>query len=392
MSEATPVLPPEASRTTKRARLLRPAPGGDTASGDGLSRALETAAAQTRRRVAWVLGGLGVALGAFIIASVAVGAVALSPGQVLTVLADSVGLALPWSVTAQQEAVLLSIRLPRVLMGVIVGAGLAVSGAVLQGLFRNPLADPGLVGVSSGAALGAAVAIVLGASVAGPVAAVAGPAMVTVSAFVMGLSVAAVVYRIATRQRRTSVTTMLLAGIAINALCGAAVGALILFADDGQLRDLTFWTLGSLGGATWGALAVAAPLVCGVLAAAPWLARSLDAMLLGEAEARHLGVHTQRVKAVSVSLAALAVAAATAVSGLIGFIGLVAPHLVRLSLGPGHRALLPGAALCGAVLLVGADLASRTLLAPAEIPIGIVTALVGGPFFLWLLLRQRPSF
>lgn len=354
------------------------------------SATLAAAAGARARRVALVLGGLAVLLVVGMVASIATGAVALSPGEVLAVLADRIGVTLPWAFTAQQEAVLLSIRLPRVLLGGIVGAGLATGGAVLQGLFRNPLADPGLVGVSSGAALGAALAIVLGASVSAS-AAWAGPAMVAVAAFAVGLGTTAVVYRIATQMGRTSVTTMLLAGIAVNALCGAAVGALVLFADDGQLRDLTFWTLGSLGGATWSALAVAVPLVGAVLFAAPWLARSLDAMLLGEAEAGHLGVNTQRVKAVAVSLAALAVAAATAVSGLIGFVGLVAPHLIRLVLGPGHRALLPGAALCGAALLVFADLAARLLLAPAEIPIGIVTALVGGPFFLWLLVRQRPA-
>ena len=352
---------------------------------------LSDGARQRARRVTLVFGGIGVVLAAGIVASIAIGAVTITPGQVLAVLADRIGIDLPWAYSAQQQAVLLSIRLPRVLMGIVVGAGLAVSGAVLQGLFRNPLADPGLVGVSSGAALGAAVAIVLGATAAAPVAIWAGPATVAGCAFAGGLATTALVYRIATRQRRTSVTTMLLAGIAVNALCGAGVGALVLFADDGQLRDLTFWTLGSLGGATWGALVVAAPLVGAVLVASPWLARSLDAMLLGEAEARHLGVRTERVKGVAITLAALAVAAATAVSGLIGFVGLVAPHLVRLALGPGHRALLPGAALTGAALLVAADLAGRILIAPAEVPIGNVTALIGGPFFLWLLMRQRPD-
>ena len=275
------------------------------------------------------------------------------------------------------------------LLSVVVGAGLAVSGAVMQGLFRNPLADPGLVGVSSGAALGAATAIVLGAALGAPAAGALGPFLVAAAAFAGGLATTFVVYRIATARGRTSVTTMLLAGIAINALCGAGVGVLVLFADDGQLRDLTFWTLGSLGGATWAALGVAAPLVGAAVVASPWLARALDALLLGEAEARHLGIRTDRVTAVAVTLSALAVAAATAVAGLIGFVGLVAPHLVRLLLGPGHRALLPGSALAGAALLVLADLAARTVLAPAEVPIGIVTAVAGAPFFLALLLRSE---
>ncbi|MEM1117015.1 MAG: iron ABC transporter permease [Bacteroidota bacterium] len=350
--------------------------------------------AETRRarRIRIALGGTAGVLVVTALASVAAGAVAISVPEAVAILVSALGLAPPASVagveaafTAQQEAVLLSIRLPRVLLGALTGAGLAVSGAVLQGLFRNPLADPGLVGVSSGAALGAASGIVLGTAT------VFGPVGVAAWAFVGGLTTTFVVYRIATRRGRTSVTTMLLAGIAINALCAAGVGALVLFADDGQLRDLTFWTLGSLGGATWEALGVTSVFVIGTLAAAPWLARALDAMLLGEAEARHLGVRTERVKGVVVVLAALAVAAVTAVAGLIGFVGLVAPHLVRLVLGPGHRALLPISALVGAALLVGADLGARLVLAPLEIPIGIVTALVGAPFFLGLLLGERPD-
>ena len=358
--------------------------------------AFEAAAARQARRVRLVLAGLGVLLVAGALLSVAVGAVGLRPAQLVGILMAQSGLgaASPTGAAAftdQQASVLLAIRLPRVLLSVVVGAGLAVSGAVMQGLFRNPLADPGLVGVSSGAALGAAGAIVLGATWGVPAAGALGPVLVAVAAFAGGLATAFVVYRIATARGRTSVTTMLLAGIAVNALCGAGVGALVLFADDGQLRDLTFWTLGSLGGATWGALAIAAPLVGAAVVASPWLARALDALLLGEAEARHLGVRTERVKAIAVTLAALAVAAATAVSGLIGFVGLVAPHLVRLLLGPGHRALLPASALAGAVLLVFADLVGRTVLAPVEVPIGIVTAVAGAPFFLALLMRERPD-
>ena len=348
--------------------------------------ALEREAARTARRVRLALGGLAVALVAACVVSVGIGAVHLTPAEVMAALGGALGLDLG-TVTTQQEAVLLSIRLPRVLLGGLVGAGLAVSGALMQGLFRNPLADPSLVGVSSGAALGASGAIVL-ASTAGVTALALGPALVAIAAFVGGLATTVVVYRIATRGGRTSVATMLLAGIAVNALCGAGVGVLVLFADDDQLRDLTFWSLGSLGGATWGALGVVAPLVGAVVLAAPFLARPLNALLLGEAEAGHLGVRTERVKRLVVGGAALAVGAATAVAGLIGFVGLVAPHLVRLVLGPDHRALLPASALLGALLLVGADLLARTVLAPAEVPIGIVTALAGAPFFLWLLLRQ----
>ncbi len=351
--------------------------------------AIDAYASRRARRVrgAWTaLAGLVVA-GA--VAGVAVGAVEIPPSALAASLAGRLGLETAWTITAQQEAVLWAIRLPRVALGLLVGAGLAVSGALMQGLFRNPLADPGLVGVSSGAALGAALAIVAGATVGG--AAVLGPALVAASAFAGGLTTTLLVYRLATQGGRTSVPTMLLAGIAVNALCGAGVGALVLFADDGQLRDLTFWTLGSLGGATWGALAVALPLVGAVIVAAPRLAAPLNALLLGESEARHLGVRVERVKRTVVALAAVAVGATTAVAGLVGFIGLVAPHLVRLVLGPDHRALLPASALAGAALVAGADLAARLLLAPAEIPIGIVTAATGAPVFLWLLLRHQPG-
>ncbi|HEX9952602.1 MAG TPA: iron ABC transporter permease [Rubricoccaceae bacterium] len=364
--------------------------------GPAAASPFEVATARQARRVRLVLAGLGALLVAGALLSVAVGAVGLRPAQLAGILLARSGLgpAVPAGAaafTAQEASVLLAIRLPRVLLSVVVGAGLAVSGAVMQGLFRNPLADPGLVGVSSGSALGAATAIVLGAMIGVPASGALGPVLVATAAFAGGLATAFVVYRIATARGRTSVTTMLLAGIAVNALCGAGVGALVLFADDGQLRDLTFWTLGSLGGATWGSLAIAAPLVGAAVVAAPWLARALDALLLGEAEARHLGVRTERVKGIAVTLAALAVAAATAVAGLIGFVGLVAPHLVRLLLGPGHRALLPASALAGAVLLVFADLAGRTVLAPVEVPIGIVTAVAGAPFFLALLMRERPD-
>ena len=347
------------------------------------------AALAPRRRTVLVLGGLGGFLVAVMLVAVGIGAVPIAPGQVLTILADRVGLDLPWVFDTRQEMVFTAIRLPRVLLGAVVGAGLSASGALMQGLFRNPLADPGLVGVSSGAALGAATMIVLGSAVPGFVASALGVFGVAVAAFAGGLVVTLIVYRIATRGARTSVATMLLAGIALNALCGAGTGALVLFSDDGQLRDLTFWTLGSLGGATWRSLAVVAPFVGAVLLAAPRLARALNALLLGEAEARHLGIRTERVKRAVIGLAALAAGAATAVSGLIGFVGLVVPHLVRLMLGPDHRTLLPASALLGAALLVAADLLARVVIQPAEVPIGILTALGGAPFFLALLLHDR---
>lgn len=341
-----------------------------------------------RARRVGVLAGLAGLLALVALAALGTGAVAIGPGQVLAILADRVGLALPVPFEQRQALVLLNIRLPRVLLGMLVGAGLAVSGAAMQGLFRNPLADPGLIGVSSGAALGAVTVIVLGASLSTALGAVLLPS----AAFLGGAVATVVVYRLATSSGRTSVATMLLAGIALNALAGAGTGVLTFVADDAQLRDLTFWTLGSLGGATWSALAVLAPCILACVLAAPLLARPLNVMLLGEQEATHLGIDAQRVKRLVVAGAALCVGAAVAVSGIIGFVGLVVPHLLRLAVGPDHRTLLPGSALLGAALLVAADLLARTVVAPAELPLGIVTALVGGPFFLWLLLRQKQPY
>jgi iron complex transport system permease protein len=259
----------------------------------------------------------------------------------------------------------------------------------MQGLFRNPLADPSLIGVSSGAALAAVVTIVLGPVLMGGWADALGPFLLPAAAFAGGVGATVLVYRLGTRNGQTSVATMLLAGIAINALAGAGTGLMTFIADDDQLRDLTFWTLGSLGGATWTQLAVVGPCLLGGMVAAPLLARPLNALLLGEGEAFHLGIDTERTKKQVVTLAALVVGAAVAVSGVIGFIGLVVPHLLRLAVGPDHRVLIPGSALLGGALLLGADVLARTIVAPAELPIGIVTALVGAPFFLWLLLRDR---
>lgn len=196
-------------------------------------------------------------------------------------------------------------------------------------------------------------------------------------------------YSIATRRGQTSVATMLLAGIALSALAMALTGLLFYFADDAQLRDMTFWSLGSLGGATWGKVAAVAPLMLVAMAAAPFLARGLNGLALGEAAASHIGIPVQRLKHLSILTVAVATGAGVAVSGGIAFIGIVVPHLLRLLVGPDHRYLLLNSALLGAALLLVADVLSRLIIAPAELPIGIVTALVGGPFFLWILLRQR---
>jgi iron complex transport system permease protein len=331
---------------------------------------------------------LGVLLALAIWLSLALGPVSLPLLDTLRAALRLLGVPIPAAGLEQAELILGQIRLPRTLLGLAVGAVLALSGVAMQGLFRNPLADPGLVGVSSGAALGAAVAIVAGASL-GSVPAAFEPYLLSFCAFVGGLGVTALVYRLGRHDGQTSVATMLLAGIALTALAGAAIGLFTYLADDSTLRSLTFWNMGSLNGASYARLW---PLLIVAVAVSLWLprrARALNALLLGESEARHLGFEVERLKRELVFCTALGVGAAVAAAGLIGFIGLVVPHLVRLIAGPDHRILLPASALAGASLLLLADLVARLALAPAELPIGIVTAMIGAPFFLYLLLRGR---
>jgi iron complex transport system permease protein len=332
-----------------------------------------------------VLALLALLLLIALLLGVGIGPVAVPPAVALAALLGQLGLPLDVAVSQQQQAVLWSIRLPRVLLGALVGGGLAVSGALLQGVFRNPLADPGLIGVSSGAALGAVAVIVLGLAPLGIF-------TLPLAAFLAGALTALLVYRIAQRQGRTDVATLLLVGLALNALAGAATGLLTYLADDAELRSIVFWTMGGLGGALWETLLAAAPCILLAILLAPALGRRLNIFALGEAEARHLGVEVEQIKRAAVLLAALATGAAVAMAGPIGFVGLMVPHMVRMLLGPDHRSLLPACALGGATLLVLTDLLARTVAAPAEIPVGLITALAGGPFFLFLILRTRRPY
>ncbi len=336
-----------------------------------------------QRRALLAMAALAVLLAVTSVLSLTVGASSTSLSGVLGQLlrGEQVG--------TREAIILFDIRMPRLALGIFVGAALAVSGAILQGLFRNPLADPGLVGVSAGAGLGAITAIVLGGVLPLALQETLSFYLVPVAAFIGGWLTTLVLYRIATSQGRTSVAVMLLGGIALGALAGAVSGVLIYMADDAQLRDLTFWGLGSLAGATWDKVLITGALIALALAATPFLARALNALALGEAPAAHLGIPVQRMKNVSILTVAVAVGSAVAVSGGIGFVGIVVPHLLRITTGPDHRYLLPNAALLGATLLVTADMISRTVVAPAELPIGIVTATLGGPFFIWILVRNR---
>lgn len=291
--------------------------------------------------------------------------------------------------SVRDQIIVWDIRMPRMLTGVLVGAALAVSGAVMQGLFRNPLADPGLVGVSAGAGFGAVAAIVLGGYLPVAVIALVGNYLVPFAAFFGSWATTLLLYGIATRGGRTSVATMLLAGIALGALTGALTGLIVYYATDDQLRDLTFWGMGSVAGASWAKFTASAPLIILTLIAAPFSARALNALALGEAAASHLGIDVQKMKRIAILTVAGSVGASVAVTGGIGFVGIVVPHLLRLVQGPDHRGLLVNAALLGAVTLLLADAISRSVIAPAELPIGIVTAALGGPFFLWILLKNR---
>ena len=335
----------------------------------------------------WFLGGLAALLLAVNLVAVGLGAMPVGWRQIVALAGQPFGFG--GELSLQEQSVLLSIRLPRIALAVLAGAGLAVCGAALQALFRNPLADPVLLGISSGAALGAGLMMVVdSAGLPGPTRVLGGLA-VPLAAFLGALAATGTTLALAVRRADRTPAATLLAGIAVNSLAMAGIGLVSYLADDAALRNFTFWTLGSLAGATWPVLAPVALLVGAALARLLGRAAALNALLLGEAEAGHLGIDVARLKLEVIVLSALTVGAVVAVSGVIGFIGLVAPHLVRLSIGPDHRVLLPGAALAGALLLSAADLGARTLAVPAELPIGLLTALLGAPFFMWLLRRPR---
>lgn len=340
-----------------------------------------------RRWPASLVLGVGLLLLAIsFIAGSARGAYAISPFQLWNVLVDMLtGSAQP----TPEHLVFMNIRLPRLLLGVAAGSALGMSGALMQGLFRNPLADPGLIGVSSGAALAAGMTIVLGSLWFPDMPRTLGSWTLVATAFAGSLVVTVLVYALSQQDGATRVGIMLLAGVAINALAGAGLGYLTFLATDEQLRNVQFWLLGSLGGARWSAVALVFSTVAVAVAAGLTLARPLNAIALGEAQAALLGVPVERVKRFAVLLTALAVGAVTATTGIIGFIGLVAPHCVRLVAGPDHRIVLPGSALLGAALVLAADSVARTMVKPAELPLGVLTAFVGVPFFLLLLRHFR---
>ncbi|MFJ9208718.1 FecCD family ABC transporter permease [Streptomyces sp. NPDC102264] len=325
--------------------------------------------------------GLLGALVALCLLSAGIGAYHIPLGDVLASVQHRIGLG-GAALDRVGESVLWNVRLPRVVLALLVGASLGCAGALMQGVFGNPLAEPGVIGISSGAAVGAVASIALGLSFLGNW-------TVTVCAFAAGLATVLLVYALSRSGGRTEVVTLILTGIAVNAFAGALIGLLIFFADNAQITQITFWQLGSLAQATWPKVLAVLPCALAGLALAPFYARRLDLLALGERPARHLGVDVERLRRVLVLVVALLTAAAVAVAGIITFVGLLVPHLLRMANGPGHRFLVPGSALGGALVLLAGDLAARTVAAPAELPLGVLTALFGSPFFFWLLRRTR---
>lgn len=335
-----------------------------------------------RRSVPWLLtAGLVTALAVLVPVAADTGAYPVPVGDVVASVLHRTGLG-GTELDRVAESVLWNVRFPRIVLALLVGASLGCAGALMQGVFGNPLAEPGVIGVSSGAAVGAVAAIALGLNFAGNW-------TVSLLAFVAGLATVLLVYAMSRSGGRTEVVTLILTGIAVNAFAGALIGLFLFFADTAAVSQITFWQLGSLSQATWPKVLAVLPCAVLGLAVAPRYARRLDLLALGERPARHLGVDVERLRIVLVLVIALLTAAAVSVSGIIGFVGLVVPHLLRMAAGPGHRFLLPGSALLGALVLLAADLTARTVAEPAELPLGVLTALLGSPFFFWLLRRTR---
>jgi iron complex transport system permease protein len=339
-----------------------------------------------RTGVLAALSGLLVLLFLF---SLTVGAVPITLGDIFRILFGFFG---PQGAAEDtHQIVLLSIRLPRLLFTVLIGGALGVAGAALQGLFRNPLVEPGIIGVSGGAALGA-ILVIMGSRILGAALTtghIAGQWLLPAFAFAGGVAATLLTLRLATYEGKTYITILILAGVAISSLVGAAIGLSIFYADDQQLRSYSFWTLGDLGGATWSKVRVLAPALLLAVTGLAACGRALNALALGEAEAGHAGISVERLKMAVVLLCALAVGTSVAFAGIIGFVGLVVPHMVRMFFSSDNELVLPASALAGASLLLLADMFARTVVAPAELPIGIVTAALGAPFFVYLLISAK---
>ena len=335
---------------------------------------------------------LVLALAVSVAFSLGLGAMHIPINEVMLILAHKIGLFNQHHVDPVNEGVLSMIRMPRVLLGILVGAGLGVSGAAIQGIFRNPLAEPGLIGISAGASLMAVTIIALETALFAGISNLLGYYFLAFGAFA-GAGIAAIlVYNMSKSDGRPNVSTMLLAGIAINALAGALTGLVTYMASEQQLRTITFWMLGSLGGATWENVLCVLPFVGIPIVCLPIFSRGLNIFSIGESQVELIGLNPNKIKAYVVLFATMAVGASVAVSGIIGFVGLLVPHTIRLLGGVDHRFVLPASALFGALVLTLADMLSRTLVQPIELPIGVITALLGTPLFIYILMRDKKKF
>ena len=334
-------------------------------------------------RLALAVGVLVLLLFLSFVVTMAFGAVDVPVGVTASIVLQQMGIPLGATATDVQWSVISHVRLPRVLTAALVGAALAVAGATMQGIFRNPLADPGIIGVSAGGALGAVIAIHFGLR---SLHYLATPAL----AFLGALGAVMLVYVLAATRGVDPLTTMILAGVAVQAFIGSVISAVLtLTANVNSMREIVFWLTGSLGARSWTHVQLILPFIVVGSLLLLFFARDLNLMALGEDSARSMGVNVRRVRLIMLALAALITAVAVAVSGIIGFVGLVVPHMVRLVVGPDHRIVLPTSLLTGAVLLTWADFGSRLLLRPQELRVGLITAFFGAPFFLYLLYRSK---
>lgn len=340
-------------------------------------------------RNAAVITGLSLVLVLTVLFSLSIGAVSVPVKDVVIILLQKIGLFTHVQVDDIHEVVLSTIRFPRVFMTLMIGAALGVSGAALQGLFRNPLVESSLIGVSGGAASGVVLVIVFGGSLFLSKDTLLYNSLIPFTAFAGGVLATFLVLRLSNQSGKTNIAVLVLVGVAINALAGSVIGLSVFYADENQLRTFTFWTLGDLGGATAGKLVIAAPLLIASVVALLFHSNNLNALALGEAEAYHMGVNVERTKRTIVFFSALAVGVSVSLAGIIGFIGLVIPHLIRVLFNSDNKLVLPASVIGGAWLLIIADVIARTIVSPAELPIGVMTGLIGAPFFIVLLMKAK---
>lgn len=375
--------PPAAPQQPQRRRRLDGAQERPRRRAEPVAEPKDAPPRTKKARASLLAAVLTILLIAGCLVSAMIGQLYIPPLEVLGFLLNQVGIdALPGPSHEFGAAALAEVRFPRLVLTVLVGAALAVAGALMQGIFGNPLAEPGSVGVSAGAAVGASFSILFSLTFLGPF-------TTPTFAFVAGLITTFVVYSLSRSGRRTDVITLILTGVAVNAVCGALI-AFITFSAPTQAREqIVFWQMGSMNGSRWEQVWLVAPLIIVGCILAIGIGRQLDLLSLGEKAARHVGVNVERVRLLVMIYVALLVSAAVAFAGIIAFVGLVVPHIIRMIIGPSHRALLLCSVLGGALLLTIADLGARTLVEYADLPIGMLTSLIGGPFFFYLIRRSR---